>query len=299
MSHRRVKVLWIAAAVTMAILLLPFFLLRDPTYRGKPMRVWFDEIYAQGIENAEAQATLMHFEKDAVPVLRRELRAHDSNLKLRVIQFLARQKIFSIQFAPAEERHRRAMRLCGVLGPGAREAIPELTRFLVGFSTGTEDAASALARIGEDAVAPLSQAATNVDHRVREMAVVALGVMQDKAHAATAVLAQAMTDPVQKVRYYAAGALGQTAADVPLAVPALVSGLKDPDEAVRRCCAQSLGTLGGRASSAVPALLQATRDQALLVRLSARTALEAIDPEAALPALRIDQEIPGETPKNF
>jgi HEAT repeat protein len=299
MSNRGVTLLWFGAAATVVALVLSVLPLQEPTHGGKSMRVWFDEIYAQGIENAEAQATLMHFKADAVPVLRRELRAHDSPMKLRIMQLLSQQKVWDVRFTLAEERHRRAMRLCGLLGPAAREAIPELARLLAPFTAATEEAASALARMDEDAVAPLSQAVTNSDRSVRETAVGALGMMQEKARAAVPVLALAIADPDQRVRYYAAGSLGQIAAETLIAVPALVNGLNDSDEAVRRSCAQALGAFGRSTSNAVPALVRATKDSALLVRLSARNALGAIDPDAAPPAPRLDQEISGETQKSF
>lgn len=91
-----------------------------------------------------------------------------------------------------------------------------------------ETAATALARIGPEAISALVQALRDVDPQVRIQAALALARMGP---------------------------------DASPAVPALMEALSDRDEAVRRSAARALGQVGPPARAAIPALIAALRQR--------------------------------------
>jgi HEAT repeat protein len=91
-----------------------------------------------------------------------------------------------------------------------------------------ETAATALARIGPEAIPALVQALRDADPQVRSQAALALARMGP---------------------------------DASPAVPALMEALSDRDENVRRCAARALGQVGPSARAAIPALITALRQR--------------------------------------
>jgi HEAT repeat protein len=101
-------------------------------------------------------------------------------------------------------------------------SLPDFRRWTV-----RETAVDALARIGEDAVAPL---------------------------------VQTLSDPDPEARASAARALSRMGPTAEPAVPALIVALKDEDRDVRQSAARALGQIGPGAHAAIPALIEAMRE---------------------------------------
>jgi HEAT repeat protein len=111
-----------------------------------------------------------------------------------------------------------------------------------------EQAARALAELGEPAAAPLMDLIRDKEWRVRYRAAEALGLMGYSP--GTAVLVRALKDKKDHVRYMAAKSLGLIGG--PASLEPLIERLSDDNEFVRRIAAVSLAKIGlPRARSAV------------------------------------------------
>lgn len=180
------------------------------------------------------------------------------------------------------------------------------------FSSGGNNAASRLAKMGPEAVPPLIAALQDSNANVRTVAADALGEIGDRRataplvsvlakdgvetareRAATALgrlkdpasvepLCLALKDAASSVRCNAASALGELRD--PRATPALVEALKDSDARVRTFAADALGQ--GEDRRAVHPLMAALEDADSAVRAKAAWALGGLGDPEAKPALR-------------
>jgi HEAT repeat protein len=210
----------------------------------------------------------------------------------------------------------------GAIGPGARDAVPELTRALSDTDARVRaEAAAALGAIGTGAAAAVAQLArlsveesddrvadlackalagigelaildltrivrgANSDARVR--AVSALGGIGSRAFVAIPDLMRALIDRDEDIRTAAALALGKigNGPEAAVVVPGLIDALKDSDRHVRQQAAEGLGKIGPRTDRIIPALSGAMRDMDRDVRYAASSALERIG-MPAFPALQ-------------
>lgn len=146
-------------------------------------------------------------------------------------------------------------------GPEARAAVPAL----IGVFRNKDEslihplAASALARVGPDAVGPLEKALLeDKEPLVRGLAGMALSGLGPLARAAVPALTKALDDKDAFVREMAAEALGSQGAAARAALPALRKGLDDKEAPVRLAAAAALAKVGGeaRGAAALAALLK-------------------------------------------
>ena len=142
-----------------------------------------------------------------------------------------------------------------------------------------EEAARALARIGQASVDPLIRASTGPVAFARQNATWALGAIDD-VRAVPAVIAR-LKDEDAGVREQAAWALG--ALDDVRGVEPLTGALGDRVGKVRKQAAWALGALDD--ASAVPALVRALGDEDAGVREQAAWALGALDDSRAIDGL--------------
>jgi len=151
-----------------------------------------------------------------------------------------------------------------------------------------QNAAKALADIGQPAVKELILALTNQDVWVRGCAAAALAKVKDPA--AIPALIAAMKDPDSEVRWWSLHAVMDSGD--PRCVDALVAMLGDEDPGSQWDACQGLVRVG---PPAVPALLAALKQAKGWGRRSAIEAIGKIGDERALPALRaIVAEHPGD-----
>src|SRR5262249_42890883 len=140
----------------------------------------------------------------------------------------------------------------GQMGPAAAEVVPHLMELLLdGDESVRRASVTALARIGEAAVLPLSKALRHQNVLLRLQAAKALGEMGKTAQSAVQPLSKALRD-------------------------------EDPEVAV--AAAQALGAIGPEASHAIPALTEvfrSSRQGETPLGSAAAEALRKIDPKAA------------------
>ncbi len=140
------------------------------------------------------------------------------------------------------------------------------------------DAEESLVRLGVDAVPLLTQCLSDENVETRTLAADALGEIGPAAKSATKELDAARKHSDDNVRLHAARALWKVARD-PAAITTLIEVLEKQVK-VSYFAAISLGEIGPEAKAAVPALMRIHRSGNGPYQ-EARTALKAIDPEAA------------------
>jgi HEAT repeat protein len=197
---------------------------------------------SRGAAAAEAAPTLV------TAVVRSELdHPHWGEAAADALPGMGAPAVPALRAALTSPRPRPIAQIIGLIGPDARDAVPDLVKALQGNSRGLRlEAAEALGRIGPDA---------------REALPALLASFKDKELCPAAVRA--------------VGRLGKEA------VPPLMEGLKGADAATRAGSAEALGRLGPEAKPAVPKLL-ALRDnprEDSSVRAAAAQALMVLDPE--------------------
>lgn len=151
-----------------------------------------------------------------------------------------------------------------------------------------EQALKELVAIGPTAIDGLSQYIKDPYNRGRNLAVRALGLIQDTA--AVSAVSDALRDSDEVVRSVAAWALGQLGDT--RAIPSLLDAVKDSKQLVRTRAAAALATLGYSHNLALPSVdetlirqhVQNLRSQPAFVREQAAQALVAIG-SAAVDAL--------------
>ena len=234
---------------------------REPSYQGKSLTGWLRNLYGTTPAiRGQAQEAIRHIGTNALPILRRKLRAEDSPMRIRLFRWLGRSSILGIPMREAEDWRLRAADACGALGPMAEPAIPELVEASKSSANSYNATMRALGQIGAPAVAPLIAALTNANSTVREAAGGALGFMGPQAQAAAPALVTSMRDEHAGVRLNAAFALGKIGVGSTEVVSALTSALTGTDYGVRCNAIFSLGQLGKAAEAAVPALTKLLED---------------------------------------
>jgi HEAT repeat protein len=208
-----------------------------------PDDAWLDHLYSQNTQDsAEAVRHVEMLGPRAVPIITAVLQDGSSD----------------------REHRKAALKACGILGPIAAPAIPEVAEALAQPDL-TAEAALALSFMGREAFAPLREALGSDDPVVRRESLRSVGKLKERApldsKAVVPLLLQGMRDPDDGVRAVAATYLGIIHEQPAQAVPALIEGLNDPSVDVRRASAEALGSFGAEGQHALPALRRAMGDK--------------------------------------
>jgi hypothetical protein len=265
--------------------------LSEPRVHGHSLSAWlrtpsvnfFGGDFSTDLDlNAEQATNAIHqIGVRAIPVLLRKLQATDGKWKRKLADFAQGHRWFTWKFHWAGEDYQQALTGFRILGPKARDAIPQLAQLLLATNT-AERAGPALAAIGVDSVPVLRSALTNAEPIVRLAAMEALTISTNLALLSLPDMPRLLNDPDASI---ASLALSQIAWVAPLdqSLPVLTNALNDRRlwfQAVRR-----LGALGTNARVAAPFLVPLLTADAhpLLARLITN-ALIRIDPEVAAAA---------------
>lgn len=238
---------------------LPFcpFETRQPVYEGRPLGDWL-----KSYENPQnkytpewqkADEAVRHAGTNAIPTLLRFLRARDSEMELKLLNFIRRQHFITISRTPAATRNFEAARAFQALGVQASNAVP------------------ALVKIFDQNISKSSRDATGA----------ALGWLGPAASPAVPALLRSATNEDQEIRFAAVAALNQIHTQPELVVPALTQALSSKDAGVCANAAYLLACYGTDARPAIPALTRLNRGPNPIVRFYADYALKHIEPSFA------------------
>jgi HEAT repeat protein len=230
---------------------------QEPSYQGKPLSRWADDMtldHSKAVRD-QAQEAIRQIGTNAIPFLLEELRA------------LAEINLTNYNTPEWQDRRYRIHTAFAALGPIAEPAIPSLTDLMNGSSSATACAAYALAEIGPKGVIPLVKTLTNGSLEIRIGIAQIISEAGTNAEIAVPALIQCTTyqSPEQEkaaaLRVFSTSALGVVGINSPASVvPALIRCLQDEDYRIRYEAARALGKFGKPAQSAVPALQQIAKD---------------------------------------
>ena len=263
---RRSRWVWIIAAVLAILLLVAFFTAlvgpKVPVYQGRDLYAWIDALQKarQSYGDPEswrkieaANNAIRGIGTNALPFVMADIWA-GVTIKVRVVNWLApRATLLKLQPIKVEDRWRRAISGLEVLGPIAKNCLPELialTQKRVGY---TEDA---LMAVGPDALPAFTNLLANskypqTGNLIGAMAnsVYANRIKPEQAAVTLPYLVQVFRSSDMHGGWYAAQAFGAIHQEPDLCVPLLVDGLTNPTPSFRAACARSLGTFGAAAAS--------------------------------------------------
>jgi HEAT repeat protein len=290
------RIIGIVFVVVVMVVAFNRLIPREPEYQGRPLTSWLKKFGDGDTNNSltwerwpdltpaqmEAAEAIRQMGTNSLPYLLRALTNQDSKLKLIVMSVLHKQSRFKVPVPMADEDRRRAALALHALGPMAKPAIPELTRYLNDYPAG-KSAAIALAGIGPEGWAVLTQALTNKNGWTTICAAWALGNHRATVPGTVAALIGQVTNSTGGSAALTEWALAEIGQDSEVVVPVLIHSLQSSSaNDVRWSAAQALGKFGTNALSAVPALLQAQQqDSDAQVRNYAKDSLKLIDPDAA------------------
>jgi hypothetical protein len=130
---RRIILCGITTVVALAIcaITLRSRLPPEPAYQGRTLSEWLVDLdYSLRPPHQVASNAVHQMGTNVLPHLGPMLRAHDSVLKLKLVDLAKKQTLVKINFVPANEKRRRASSACRVLGPAAAAYVPELVAML-------------------------------------------------------------------------------------------------------------------------------------------------------------------------
>jgi len=206
---------------------------REPVYQGRSLSSWLTNVASTGMLSASAAEAVRQMGTEALPTLLRMLRAKDSSLKLKLMDWAERQPIVKIEHTPAEELNLRAKCAFAALGAKAQSAVPALIT-IANQKISLESQTDAIHALGfivppaKEAVLSLLRWATNADQEVRFGAILALGRIHAQPERVLPVLINALHDPASGVQHGAVWALQDFGPDAKVAVPALTNLLNAP-----------------------------------------------------------------------
>ncbi len=272
MTKTRQYLLTVLSIAVLAI--LAFVVLRqpEPVYQGKQLSEWllgtggnnnigrtsggilFVMTQKAGDRRNEdlAREAVRHIGAAGIPCLLSLTGAHDSALRLKLIDLLAKQSFIKFHF------------------------IPEFERRQMG--------SFAFAALGEQGAVALTQGLKSKDKWVRRGCLIELQRFGDYSAIIIPPIIACLKDEQYFVRSQAANALGSIGKEPSIVVPALIEALHDPDGFVESIAARALGCFGTQAAAAVPMLLKKLPSENPQLRYMASNALQNIDPGAAAKA---------------
>jgi HEAT repeat protein len=226
--------------------------------------------------------------RPAVDPLRRVLRDED-----KWVRYLAASALVGIdpdygetvlpvlvELLRDEEMQRHAMDVVTIIGPRAKDAVPELVAALKAESKYVRLKAAAtlwlVRQRSDDAIAVLRQGMADENYEIRAAAAFRAGRIGPRARKMIPDLSALLRDPKSSVRLRAAEALGKMGPAAKAVVPQLIPLLDDSYVETRHFTAVALGRIGPSASVAVPALEEAGCTQDWTLRRLVADALAKI-----------------------
>jgi hypothetical protein len=255
---------------------------KEPEYQGKTLSEWLV------VEDREArQEAIRQIGTNAIPTLIDLLGVTDEN-RWQVLRKLESQELRKGNRAGSvfnSVLSKMALDGFGILGTNAVPAIPQIVKLFGKVDTCSE-AAQALALLGPDGVAALTNGLSSQNVTIRGITIWAIG---EKAaldsNTVMRIMLKCLKDPGANLRADAARFLAHK--DPTVVIPALVPMLDDNAADVVDKAARSLASYGGAAKAAIPKLFTLYTNAAVQIdrtkisTVALMPALKAIDMETA------------------
>jgi hypothetical protein len=273
----------------------------EPSYDGKPLSEWLllldlkqmghspEEIQAQTPQPEDA---IRQIGTNAIPTLLKILGATEGNESrvLRNLKSREFRKLFSVGGPTVEDLTDLAVDGFGILGTNAASAIPQIVKLFHNVET-CEAAAQALAKLGPQGIAALTNGLSNKNTNIRGATILAIAQKTPiESDTIARLIVGSLKDPDPVNRGNAAMFL--SGKDPDLIIPALIPLLDDKEFYTVVHAARALGGYGAAAKSVVPKLLslytnaivQKDRHAAQSWGVELMWALKGIDMDAAAKA---------------
>jgi hypothetical protein len=274
MRVERKKLFWGGFIILAAILVCIFCFTpkarKEPVYRGKTLTQWLkqlDDGEADGISSGrlpsftgaqtEAAEAIRAIGTNALPFMMDDIHASPSEKAMRIQlhrgwawvdrRFLRGMVALSDVTSEDQARWRAAQGL-SALGPLAKPAVPELSRLLFTnyFHSSIKEAAYALAGIGPEGIAVLTNAVQPTNEWSGMCAIWALGQHPAAGTNAIPFLITATTSSSEGTACGAIQVLGLFHTDAEHVIPALTNALNSPKASVRGDAARALAEFGSQ-----------------------------------------------------
>jgi HEAT repeat protein len=243
----------------------------EPVYHGRPLSAWLQQYYVNGgaggimpdkteqtwHADTETDEALLKIGTNAFPLLLQLIQAHDSDLRLRLIELFGKQRWVNYHYTPAWILNMEAARAFATLGSRASNAVPALTKIY----------------------------SQNISEDSEDAIVASLGYIGPAASNAVPLLLMQAGNTNDDFRIGAIWALGQIHAQSGAVVPAVTKLLRNANPMVQNESASALGRFGSAAIPAVPFLIECLNAKpADWQSNNLREALMKIDPQATAKA---------------
>jgi HEAT repeat protein len=232
---------------------------REPAYKGQSLRVWIQPYFyatTGKLVLKDSDEAVRHMGSNAVPALLKMIRAEDSPLKLKIIEWTQGRHLAAFKFQRTDDRKIDATCAFRALGAEGKSGVPELVRILGESRSITSQIAA-------------------------EKALSGIGPAASKAIPA---LARATSSTNIFVRKAALEALKDIRASPEAALPVFTKFMSDPSSYIRRSALEGLIALGPQARPAIPEIVALLKSDDLGIRGDAAELLKQIDPDAAVNA---------------
>jgi HEAT repeat protein len=276
MRVSRKKIAWSGFVILVAILVCIFCFKpparKEPVYQGKTLTQWLkqlDDGEVYGISSGslptfsraqiEAAEAIRAIGTNALPLLLKDIHASPSERALGIrihrgwssINRRLFRGLIDFDEVTSEDRVRwRAAQGLSALGPLAKPAVPELRRLLFTnyFHSSIKEAAYALAGIGPDGIAVLTNAIQPTNEWSGMCAIWAFGQHPAAGTNVTPFLINATTSSSEGTACGAIQVLGLFHVDGERVIPALKNALTNSSAAVRNDVTNALGKFGPEAA---------------------------------------------------
>lgn len=281
MSKRR-KWIVVLACILMLALVWAFLPEREPSYQGRKLSQWVDQMEQSGWNSAEAQGAIRAIGTNAIPTSLKWISYQSSPSRKNIAALVGRlaPRLSRVILNP-EARAYHAMDVFLILGAEARAAIPELTR-LAQTSADPERAdrcIQVLTWLGPEALPSVLTLVTNNALHSRIAAIRGLQTFGTNAAAAVPMLIQSLDDEDCLVAMMALGALRHLDVDRSAKIVSLTNAMRSFSMRGRLRAVDCLLWLDSPPSEAVLVLLPMLNDPGSFVRGVVTNALLRIAPE--------------------
>ena len=248
---RLVRVCAALALVTLFVASAAFFRRApDPLFEGRLTSEWTRDLLSSDytIRN-EAQAALRILGEPAVPQLRNLLRRRDAAWEKPLARIAPILPFHQYRPVDADLSRMRASEMLAMLGPNAKDAVPDLVAALA-YEHSARESERALIRIGNSAVAHLESGLASRHTAIRVRSARILREYSPVADSSLRALLKVTDDESPRVRAEAALSLGKISANTAASqsvhnpTAALLSLARDKDPFVRAAAFEALGHLG-------------------------------------------------------